>query len=229
MRRDWVIWLGCGTLFFAGVIWGGIPKGAGFFKISNIHDAAETLAALATVFGVCLAVIGYNSWRDQVVAESDHDLSKRASIALQKYKPFALKSFVLANRLVSRMYQQLGYGGSPDGLLDNVRSQLKQLQDAHSEMRFLAQECRHSWGEEVWDVFSEVFSVVDNCQNCTELFVRWSDVTLSDQVRDRYSASAINSFEFVRIFIGDNVEAVETCFEERYAFLVKEFKARKLN
>lgn len=228
MGEGWVIWFGFACSFLVGMVWGAVPIVAVFFKVENLHDLAETLAAIATVVGVVLAVVGYSSWKYQVLAESDHDLSRRASLALQKYKEPALKSYELADRLIGRMYLQLGYREDTSQVLDGVMIELNSLRDAHSEMLLVAWECRDSWGEDIWDRFSEVFSLVDQCRQCVELFVRWSNSSIREETRYRIASTAVNTFDFIKVFVGDDSASAKKYIDDRCESLLAEFKAKRL-
>lgn len=228
MCKAWVIWFGFACSFLVGMVWGAIPKVSEFLKVENLHDWAEIMAAIATVVGVFLAVVGYNSWREQAVAEADHDLSRRASLSLKRYKSLALRNYALANKLVGRMDRQVGYRDESGLVSDGVKADLMVLKDAHSEILSIAWECKDSWGDDVWDNFDEVFTLVENCRYCNELFVRWSNISLSDLARDKLSSGAAVALDFVTVFVGSDLQAVEAYVEERCKLLNEVFKEKRL-
>ena len=71
-----MVWLGCFLLFAIGTIWGAVPIGTTFFKVADIHDLSDIIGSIATALAVCLAAAGYNAWKSQLVAASDHELSR---------------------------------------------------------------------------------------------------------------------------------------------------------
>lgn len=65
MKKDWVIWVGCISLFCTGAIWGMIPDKTGFFVVDNVHDLFEIFGAVATVITAAAALIALSAWRKQ--------------------------------------------------------------------------------------------------------------------------------------------------------------------
>ncbi len=228
MRKDWVVWVGCVSLFGAGVVWGAIPKGFSFFHIKDIHDLAETFAGFATVIGVVLAVTEYRSWKSRKLAESDHELSKKALTVIHAYKPLAVDIYVMSELLCSKMYSQIGYRDPPIDTLESVKNNLKLFKDAHAEIYAVALECRDSWEAEKWDRFDEIFSLTDRCKAVVELFLLWSNDKLDDNVRFSIAEKAISAFDVVRIFIGNDKEAVEAHLTKRFEVLANEVKSKRL-
>ena len=228
MRKDWVVRIGCICLFAAGAIWGAIPRGTGFFKIDNIHDFVETLAGIATVLGVLLAITEYSSWKARTLAQSDHELSKKVLAVIRAYKPQAVDIYSMSEILSSRMYSQIGYRDQLAEYIETVKSNLKMFQDSHAEIYALAMECRDSWEGEVWDAFEEIFSLTNQCKMVVELYLRWSDEKNCDDVRNNIADKAIAMFDVITIFIGDKKEAVEAHLAERFEILTAEVKSKRL-
>ncbi|MFJ2709756.1 hypothetical protein ACIOZM_02575 [Pseudomonas sp. NPDC087346] len=227
MKKDWLTWVGCISLFGAGVVWGSILRGRDFFHINGIHDLAETLAGFATVIGVTLAVVGYNSWKAQAIAQSDHELSKKVLAPIRKYQPLAVDIFVIAKQLANKMYSQLGYRESPE-TLEVIKANLKLFKDGHSEAYAAAFECKDSWDAENWNKFDEVFSLTESCKTTVELFLLWSDQRKTDAVRLNIAQKGVAAFDVVSIFVGNDRKAVEKFLTERFDILVSEVKAKRL-
>jgi len=228
LKKDWVVWLGCVSLFCAGVVWGAIPRGKEFFDVKNLHDLAEIFGSLATVAALLLAVVGYNAWKKQLVATSDHELAKRASLSLRKYRAVLPDVFRVTSGLVERINFQVSYRETPHELLEVVNEELSNLKSISSEVHLLALECRESWGDSVWPVFQDAFFLGDHCRACIGAFVSWSRIDFPDRLREKYADSAINSFEAVKILAGENALEIEKYFEEKFGPLHQIFNEKKL-
>ncbi|MDT9673888.1 hypothetical protein F6R97_04370 [Pseudomonas sp. JV414] len=228
MKRDWVVWLGCVSLFGAGVVWGAIPKGTEFFDVKNVHDLAEIIGSLATAAALIFAVAGYSAWKKQVVETSDHELAKRASLSFRKYRTVLPDAFRITSGLMERINFQVSYRETPHELLEVVNEELSNLKNISTEVHSLALECRSSWGESVWPAFQDAFFLGDHCLVCIGAFVSWSKIDMPDKLREKYAVSAINSFEAVKILAGENVLEIENYFEEKFGPLHQMLNEKKL-
>lgn len=228
MKKDWVVWLGCVSLFGAGVVWGAIPRGADFFDVKNFHDLAEIIGSLATAAALLFAVVEFSAWKKQAVETSDHDLAKRASLSFRKYRLILPDAFGITSGLMERINLQISYRDTPHEVLELVNRKLLDIKNISNEVRSVALECRDSWGESVWPSFQEAFLLGDHCLGCMELFVDWSRIDMPDRLRETYAASAINTFEAMKILIGENQSAIEAYFEEKFVPLHKIFNEKKL-
>lgn len=228
MKKDWVVWLGCFSLFGAGVVWGAIPRGTEFFDVKNFHDLAEIIGSLATAAALLFAVTEFSAWKKQAVETSDHDLAKRASLSFRKYRLILPDAFGITSDLMERISFQISYRDTPHALLEYVNEKLLDLKSISNEVHSLALECRDSWGESVWPSFQDALSLGDHCLGCIELFVAWSKIDMPDRLRETYAASAINTFEAMKILIGENRSAIEIYFEDKFVPLHQMFNEKKL-
>ncbi|WP_157831749.1 hypothetical protein [Pseudomonas sp. 02C 26] len=228
MRKDWVVSIGCISLFAAGAIWGATLRGVGFFKVNNIHEFAETLAGFATVLGVVLAITEYSSWKARALAQADHELSKKALAIIRAYEPQALDIFLMAKTLAKNMYSQVRFRNQPVEHVERVRENLNMFKKYHSDICALALECRDSWGGDVWDSFEEIFSFTNQCKMVVELYLRWSNEELKDAVRDNIAEKGVATFDVISIFIGEGKEAVESHLRDRLEILMSKIKAKQL-
>lgn len=227
MKKDWVIWVGCISLFGAGAIWGATLNGIKYFQIKDIHDLAETLAGFATVIGVIVAVVGYNSWKAQSMAEADHQLSKKTLAAIRNYQPLAVDIFSMAKKLSEHMRTQLSYQES-EKHWETVRLNLQLFKISHSEIYAAAFECKDFWDAEIWDKFDEVFSLTERCKTTVEYFILWSNKELPDQSRERIADMGVSAFDVVKMFVGSDKEEIEFYLKERFEVLICEVKKRRL-
>ncbi|MGE8461871.1 MAG: hypothetical protein ACN6P0_12445 [Pseudomonas capeferrum] len=203
MGSYWASWVLCSLLFGAGVIWGAIPKGLDFFKLQDIHDFAETIAAIATVVAVGLAYAGYNAWKTELVVTSDHDLARRASVVLMRYKFGAIRGFELARQLALRMRHEVGKEGTAPDMIDEVRSEMLALEGLSSEIGTLAIECKVVWGDEIWEDFNKAFVLADRSINCIDLFLRWSRKETSASMKDKFSEKALDTMDDLIQWVGE--------------------------
>lgn len=214
MKKDWLVWVGCFLLFSVGAIWGGVPISTNFFKVDNVHDLLEIASSIATVLAVCLAAAGYNAWKSQMVATSDHELSRRVALTMLRYKFSSVRGCELTRYLVSRMRLQVGKEGTRQDLLDEVRRELKELQAICSEIRTVAFECKVMWGESVWTDFEKVFVLGSRCCSCIDSFLRWSRKESSERFKDKIARDAVDLFDDLSQWIGDNKESVERYMDD---------------
>lgn len=214
MKRDWVVWTCCICLFAAGTIWGMVPISTDFFVVRDIHDLAEIIGAIATVIAVLLATAGINAWREQAVATSDHELARRVAVTLQRYKFASYRAWEFTDYLVSNMQLEIGKGGVSDRFLDEVKSQLRDLEIINAEVHSIALECRALWGETVWEDFQKVSWLGAQCHECITLYHRWSRVDEVEKHRDTYSGVALQIFIEVRRSAGKTTKEVNTYIDQ---------------
>lgn len=182
MRRDWVVWLGCGFLFFAGAIWGRLLPGSNFFVVANVHDLAEIVAACATTFAVVLALIGLSAWKRQVIATSDHELARRSIVLIEKCK-FSMPNFV---NLASSVAMLISHRVEPTpGMVSEVQEEMNLLGKMHTEFRALEFESRAAWGNSCAQLFEPVFDISEKCQGMLRLYLQWS----REDNTDKYKAT----------------------------------------
>jgi hypothetical protein len=182
MRRDWLVWLGCGSLFFAGAIWGHLLPGSNFFVITNIHDLAEIVAACATTFAVLLALVGLSAWKGQVIATSDHELARRSIVLIEKCK-FSMPNFV---NLAGSVAMLVSHRVEPTpGMVAEVQEEMNLLGEMHAEFRALEFESRAAWGESCAQLFEPIFDVSERCQGMLSLYLQWS----REDNTDKYKAT----------------------------------------
>lgn len=226
MGGFWASWVFCSLLFGAGVIWGAIPKGMDFFKLNDIHDFAETIAAIATVVAVGLAYAGYNAWKTELVVTSDHDLARRASVVLMRYKFGAVRGFELARQLAVRMRLEIGKGGLSPEVNDEIRGEMLALEGLSSEIGTLAIECKVVWGDEIWEDFKKAFIIADRSIDCIDLYLRWSSKDLSGPMKAKLAEKALDIMDDLTLWIGENRIDTENYLEGRTAPIFAELKKR---
>lgn len=171
MRRDLLVWLGCGCLFLAGAIWGRLIPGSNFFKVSDIHDLAEVIAAFATTIAVALAFIGLNAWKKQAVATADHDLARRSAVMIQRSKYLLPSSVDLAYYASMMVNHQIKPSSSNT---EQIKQEMLSLEKLNSELRALEFEVRAVWGESYGELFSLIFNLIRSCLDIFRLYDRWS-------------------------------------------------------
>lgn len=211
MKKDWVIWVGCASLFLTGVIWGGVSIPTEFFKVKDIHDLFEIASSGATVIAVCLAAAGFNAWKLQILAASDHDLAKRAAIALHAYHAAVLRGFELAEILERRI--RLDIRGLKPHQSDDILIELERLNLAILNARALSFECKVGWGEEFWAGFQSVLLPGQKYANCIESFLRWSKVESSDRSKNAFAQYVSNSFNYMIPMVGAGKASFENAMD----------------
>jgi len=219
MGKDWVVWLGCISLFGAGAIWGAVPIGTEFFTVENIHDLAEIVGALATAIAVCLAAAGINAWRIQTVATSDHELARRAAVILERYKFSLYRGWEYADYLVFNMEHELGKGGITQKALEEAKDRLNELEMTKSQTHSVALECRAIWGEDVWELFERAFWLDDKCRYCIGLYLRWVQVDDLERNRRSYASVASQIFREVKLAAGKDTDSVNAYIDRSISHL----------
>ncbi|MFG0924751.1 hypothetical protein ACF8SB_03435 [Pseudomonas sp. CJQ_8] len=226
MGGFWASWVFSGLLFGAGVIWGAIPKGMDFFKLKDIHDFAETIAAIATVVAVGLAYAGYNAWKTELVVTSDHDLARRASVVLMRYKFGAVRGFELARQLAVRIRHEIGKEGAPPDVIDEIRSEMLALEGLSSEIGTLAIECKVVWGNEIWEDFTKAFVLADRSIECIDLYIRWSSKELSAPMKDKLAEKALDTMDDLAQWVGEGRIGIENYLQGMTDPIFAELKKR---
>jgi len=211
MKKDWFIWVGCASLFVTGMIWGGVPIPTDFFKVKDIHDLFEIASSGATVIAVCLAAAGFNAWKLQILATSDHDLAKRAAIALHAYQAAVVRGFELAEILENRI--SLDIRGLKPHLSDGISRELERLDLAILNARALSFECKVGWGEEFWAGFQSVLLPGEKYSHCIESFLRWSKVDASDSSKEGFAKHVSNSFNYMIPMVGVGKASFESAMD----------------
>lgn len=171
MRRDFLVWLGCGGLFLAGAIWGQLIPGSNFFKVSDIHDLSEIIGAFATTLAVALAFIGLNAWKKQAVATADHDLARRSAVMIQRSK-YSLPSSVDMAYYVSMMVNHRVEPTS--SITEQIKQEMRSLDELNAELRALEFEVRAVWGESYGVLFGLTFNLIASCLSIFRLYDQWS-------------------------------------------------------
>lgn len=136
MKKDWVIWLGCFLLFFAGVIWGMIPDKTGFFVVADIHDLFDMLGAVATAVAAAVAVIALTNWRSQFRHAEKFKALKELKDAA--YSLFAFRGYLFA--VQRRCLHLMASGGVPD------KDSLDEERGAHEVWMESLQNYNIAWG-----------------------------------------------------------------------------------
>lgn len=211
MKKDWAVWVGCASLFVTGVIWGGVPIPTDFFKVKDVHDLLEIASSGATVIAVCLAAAGFNAWKLQILAASDHDLAKRAAIALHAYQAAVVRGFELAEILERRI--RLGIGGLKSHHSDGIQKELERLDLAILNARALSFECKVGWGEDFWTGFQSVLLPGEKYSYCIESFLRWSKVEALDSSKETFAQYASDSFNYMIPMVGVGKASFESAMD----------------
>ena len=223
-----MVWLGCFLLFAIGTIWGAVPIGTTFFKVADIHDLSDIIGSIATALAVCLAAAGYNAWKSQLVAASDHELSRRAALIMLRYKFSSVRGCELTRYLVNRMKLEIGKEGTRQDLLDEVRRELKELQAICSELRSVAFECKVLWGDAVWNDFEKIFVLGSRCCSCIDSFLRWSRKESSERFKEKIATETVDLFEGLAQWIGDDKDSVENYMDDLFKPVFAEVERRLL-
>lgn len=106
MRQDWIIWLGCISLFLTGVIWGMIPDKTGFFIVGNVHDLFDIFGAVATIVAATVAVVALTSWRRQFRHTARFDSLKKLKDAATELHSFRRYLLAIQARYMAQMRSQ---------------------------------------------------------------------------------------------------------------------------
>lgn len=168
---DRVIWPGCGMLFVSGAVWGANLKAESFFVIANLHDLFDIFGAMATVAAVVLAVIGFNRWKVEVGAASDHELARRLSVVLLKYR-LELESLWGFANVASQQSDSEAWMLDHDQYSQHVyESALARIKIARSELEAVGLECSAIWGGMYEARFDELFKFENICANTVSSFL----------------------------------------------------------
>ncbi|RYZ22767.1 MAG: hypothetical protein EOO16_07890 [Chitinophagaceae bacterium] len=168
MRKDWVVWVGCASLFATGVIWGRVPIATDFFKVKDIHDLFDIAGAGATVIAVIFAALKYDDWKEQMKVQRDYELASRIYPELMRFKVTVENCFLDAQNCVSisqRAQQAEGYF-----LGDDAVQQLKKRREENitkqAEFEALLKGAEMLWGD--WDPKSlaVLFASCENFHDC---------------------------------------------------------------
>lgn len=185
MRRDWVVWLGCGCLFFAGAIWGHLLPSSTFFVVANVHDLTEIVAACATTFAVVLALIGLSAWKGQVIATSDYELARRSIVLIEKCK-FSMPNFV---SLAGSVALLVSHRVEPTpGMVSEAQEEMNLLGKMHAEFRAVEFESRAAWGDSCAQLFEPIFDLSERCQSMLRLYLQWSREDSTDKYKANLSS-----------------------------------------
>lgn len=114
MKKDWVIWIGCVLLFFAGVVWGMIPDKSGFFIVESIHDLFEIFGAIATIIAAAVGVIALTNWQSQFRHAEKFKALKELKDAA--YNLHAFRGYLFA--IQRRCLHLMASGGVPNEAFD---------------------------------------------------------------------------------------------------------------
>ena len=198
MKKDWVIWVGCISLFCTGAIWGMIPIKTGFFVVDNVHDLFEIFSSAATVAAVFLAFIGVNAWRQQLSAQSDHALAQRVAIAALKYKEVSRSAYNDAHFAVTQF--RYGLDSVPEGILDrfiiNMEGRLQKGQDSKAEFLAVLLESRAIWGLEFSSKYDELIGITEGFYGCVRMFFKWARLDPNDELAEAYEASLQKHYDY---------------------------------
>lgn len=227
MKKDWVIWVGCASLFVTGVIWGGVPIPTDFFKVKDIHDLFEIASSGATVIAVCLAAAGFNAWKLQILATSDHDLAKRAAIALHAYQAAVVRGFELAEILEKRI--RFDIRGLKPHQSDGILKELERLDLAILNAKTMSFECKVGWGEDFWAGFQSVLLPGEKYSYCIESFLRWSKVDPSDSSKEGFAQNFSDSFNYMIPMVGVGKASFESAVDYALSPLYSKIQKKFLN
>lgn len=202
MKQDGLVWLLCGLLFCAGVIWGGVPIGTDFFVVKDVHDLFEIFSSIATAAALFLAVAGISTWRKQFQATADHDLARRAAVTLSKYKSASRKSWGIASSIASniKLDGPPGAHNCSDKYLARLELDSESFLTARAEMEAIAAECAAVWKDGSADFFREIIKFESLCSMIIRQYVSWAAGGYDDFTRIavyntlRLMAGALNSF-----------------------------------
>lgn len=195
LKTDWLIWLCCVALFGAGAVWGGVPIRTNFFVVANIHDLFEIISSIATVIAVVIAVFGLNAWKRQISATADHELARKVSIALSKYKDEVLMLWSDAH--ASAVQIESGNTSLDSKYFKLVNSNMKKkmhsTRSSRAELKALSIECKAIWGEAFEREFHQILSFERQCYSCVDAYLRWL-VPSDNELLRSYSRMSIITF-----------------------------------
>jgi len=228
MRKDWVVWVGCVSLFAAGVIWGRVPIPTDFFKVKDVHDLFEIAGSGATVLAVCLAAAGFSAWKLQILAASDHDLAQRASITLHAYQSAVVRGSQVSEFLEVRVASEIGKCGIKPHQADGIRRELERLESATESVKALSLECKVAWGDGVWLEFQSVLVPGEKYAECIEGYLLWSSSETSSAVKDKLAEQIADSFNYLIPIVGTGRASVEKAMDHALAPLYAEIQRKFL-
>ena len=197
MLGDKGVWTGCGMLFLSGAVWGANLKAEGFFVVANLHDLFDIFGAMATVAAVVLAVIGFSRWKVEIGAASDHELARRLSVVLLKYR-LELESLWGFANAASQESDSDAWMLDHDQYSQHVyESALARIKVARSELEAVGLECSAIWGGIYESGFDELFKFENTCANSISSFLFLCAARpIKDEHWDISSASVANWTEF---------------------------------
>lgn len=178
--KDWLVWLCCLLLFLVGVLFGGvwIPK-SDFFKVDNVHDGLEILAALATLIAVFAAWRQLDSWRNQHSSTNDHNLAIKAASILSERAYHTKKVWLMAAVVHFALAAREAGKGDPDlkGLHQFAESSSDNFKQGAGLLKGVAFECEMLWGDGYITPLMDVILLGDLCSQYLDAFVAYSSDT----------------------------------------------------
>ncbi|WP_156355029.1 hypothetical protein [Pseudomonas endophytica] len=171
-------------LFFAGAAWSGVLPKADFFVAKDIHELAETGAAIATIFAV---VFGLSAWKKQLRGQSDHELARKLLLETERLKAQALVITRTADNCKNSSNLQSADWSVLQKILSILRADLAKSHECRSNMEAILIEADVMWGDELRMYYSEVLELFDMCQLYIQSNLDFLDDTEIDMEGDDLS------------------------------------------
>jgi hypothetical protein len=161
-----------------------------FFAVENIHDLWEIIGAIATTIGVGLAIYGYNSWKVQISAASDHELALRVAVSVRKYRVAVIATWHAAESAAVQIQGDtwIGEGGRENFLISIYQARIDAVDKARIDLESVALEAAVIWRGIFETGFDRVYLIDQKCRECIESY-------LSLLIRGSYDERAMTTAE----------------------------------
>ena len=183
-RRDPVVWSGCALLFFAGAAWGGVLPKTDFFVVSDIHELAETGAAIATIFAV---IFGFTAWKKQLRGQSDHELARKILLETEKLKAHTLVLTRTAENCQASSNLHSADWKIFQEILCVLRNDLARGDECLINLEALLIEVDVMWGGELRTHYKKALELFHMCLFCIRSHLDFLDNPDSDIQGDDFS------------------------------------------
>lgn len=180
-----MIWACTILLFAAGCLFGASFLKDGFFSVSAFTDFFEVVSAVATSVGVCVAIYGLKSWRDQHKFAADHELARRLLV-----KVLAYRDVLKAARNPAIFGGEMDFPGrqemekhNPDaarfnGIQEAYSKRTGKYIAIRSETQPILTEAEAVWGVEVVNLIEPLFKLGHEYTMCIYKYIRSIDPEL---------------------------------------------------
>lgn len=191
----------------------------GFFEIKDIHELWEIIGAAATTFAVGLAIYGFNSWKVQIGAASDHDLARRVAVSLRRYRVAVVAAWHAAESSAVQIQSEtwIGKGGRDNFVVSIYQAKVDAVDQARADLESVALEAAAIWRGIFETGFDRVYQIDQKCCNCIESYLL---LLIRGNYDDRAFATVESSLkswgEFKENGVTDD-ESIKAFFDSRCA------------